>query len=90
MSYMVSKSEYALWKSHPMSEVLLKYLDLNVEHITDRWITGTFTKETVDGTAQLQAQFLGRAQMAKELRLALETGNLPQQLMLVIPDEEES
>ena len=48
-------------------DALLKELKEARENFKDTWASGGFTTETSSGTAQLNAEWIGRAQMAAEI-----------------------
>lgn len=49
------------WLSHPCTEMLLLYLGASYETIKDHWANGSFTRESMEGTCQKNAEEIGRA-----------------------------
>lgn len=63
----VTKEEYIQWLSSSCTKALILELAAERETIRDSWEEGDFTEESVDGTAQRSAQYLGRCQKITEV-----------------------
>lgn len=50
-----------LWLELPETRVLLKDLETRIQDIKDQWLSGAFTQESIDGTAQKNAEAIGWA-----------------------------
>jgi len=94
MSSTVTKSEYALWLSHPVSQGLLHYFQASMLNNQNAWMNGAFTGDTVDATTQKNAQALGMVQGVAMMQQVVLTGKgfkvADREFLTVIPDSEEN
>lgn len=66
---MLSKEE---WKHSDITKRLVKQLNEDLESIKEKWLRGAYTHETVEGTAQLNAEALGKAQAISDILYFIE------------------
>lgn len=90
MSHVISKSEYTLWKTHPVSQAIIAYLDLSAKQIMMQWFNGAYVGEEGDKTLQLNAEALGRARVMQELMDRITNGKLDSILVLIEDKENEN
>jgi hypothetical protein len=86
MTRTISASEYELWKTHPLFNTLLQHLDKVYKGISVEWAKGTYTKDSIDGTVQMNSLMMGKSQYALELMARLNEGRLDG--LTVVLDEE--
>lgn len=48
-----------LWFEMPETKALIKDLETRIQDIKDQWAEGNFTRDTVDGTSQKNAEAIG-------------------------------
>ena len=61
------KEEWDEWLQHPVTIEFRKAMQTRLDELKNDWANGGYTTETVDGTAQLNARSLGKAQMLSDL-----------------------
>ena len=49
------------WLDHPVTQKFLKHLELEQVNISEGWINGDFSSDTMEGTAQLMFEARGLA-----------------------------
>ncbi len=59
MSRMMTEEEFLGWKSHPMTEELMKLLGRKREELRMKWEGGSFTDYEKDGTVLVNVGNLG-------------------------------
>lgn len=64
---MLSKHDVVQWKNDKVTKVAFDWLREQREQLKEHVITGGATAESVDGTAQLVAKSIGKAEMAQEM-----------------------
>lgn len=67
-----SNSELQAWLSHPCTLELQEQLKGEYDTITDMWAHGAFTHESSEGTAQSNAEALGRVKALQAVLSILE------------------
>lgn len=55
------------WKSLPQTEAFFRHLKGLRQDLLEAWSDGTFTAESVEGTAQLNAKALGYVEMIDQI-----------------------
>lgn len=85
----MSKSEYALWMSHPISQSIMTYLHQAALQTQANWFNGAYTADTVDKTALINAEHLGRARVFKELLDRIASGDLESVLQIIKDGDDE-
>lgn len=68
------KSEFQQWLNHPATEALLSNLKEQIQFMKDNWAEGSFTSETVDGSVQTNAKYIGQVQTAMTLLEGIQSG----------------
>jgi hypothetical protein len=61
------KAEWDEWKSHPVTQDFFKAMRNRKDELLEDWVRGSYTTESVDGTAQRNALALGRVHMLTDL-----------------------
>ena len=67
----ITDEDYAAWLDHPVTEMFLRYCNAKRFELMNQWAQGHFTDSKHEGTAQMNAEALGKAQVYGEL-LALQ------------------
>lgn len=62
-----SREEYLEWLRHPVTQAYRQFLRTRLQESKDMWAEGCFTRESVEGTVQLNANALGRAEILARL-----------------------
>lgn len=55
----VTQSEFNDWKASPLTKELLSYVSLLIEDGKERWVRGTYMRESVEHSAMSNAHALG-------------------------------
>lgn len=63
----LSKHDVVQWKNDKVTQAAFDWLREKREQLKEHVITGGASKESVDGTAQLVAKSIGKAEMAEEM-----------------------
>lgn len=55
-----SKDLFNEWKEHPATRALIEWCALQRQALMEQWAAGNFTDASKDGTAQLNAENVGK------------------------------
>ncbi len=55
--------QWTVWMKQPETEAFFDELDVMRKEIVDAWAAGDFTRDSVEGTAMLNAKKLGEVQL---------------------------
>jgi len=63
----VTKGDYNDWRQNPLTLALVLALRGNVQEVSEFWKNGSFSGETSEQTAQLNARALGQVHAVEEV-----------------------
>lgn len=63
----LTKQQVVQWKHDPVTKQVIKWVEEQREMLKEHVISGGASAESTDGTAQLVAKCIGKAEMAQEL-----------------------
>lgn len=88
LSDLVSATELRVWRSHPTTAKVLRYLKRWRAQVVEQLADGGSTEPTSDATAMRTVEFVSKAQMLKDL-LDLEAKDVAEFYNLAEPQDEE-
>lgn len=56
----MTDQEYKEWRSHPVTQEVLNHLSNQRQDLLEAWAEGVYTKESMEGTVQLNSEALGK------------------------------
>lgn len=63
----LTKQQVVQWKHDPVTEQVIRWIEEQREILKEHVISGGASTESTDGTAQLVAKSVGKAEMAQEI-----------------------
>jgi len=71
---MASREEFEIWKLSPVTQQLILKIKEEMQEVMFRWAEGQYTSESVDGTVQTNAKYLGVVQTLDGMVETIEEG----------------
>lgn len=63
----MTEEEWGQWKHDDITKKLFAHFERTRDTIIDRWASGAYTRESAEGTAQLNAEALARVNVLNEI-----------------------